>query len=94
MVNKLNKLNKLTCNFDFVYYTGGKIRRFYLIELLLIGGLYLITSLKQDEKCFNWAKRKDITLKRLVIETVREEVKNKCQIQYSRLRSFNHFVSL
>ncbi len=70
-------------------YLGEK-----LTELLFIDGLHLITSIRNNMKnVLMELKDKILLRKRSVIETVNDELKNMCQIEHSRHRSFTGFVS-
>lgn len=70
-------------------YLGQK-----LTELLFIDGLHLITSIRNNMKnVLMELKDKILLRKRSVIETVNDELKNMCQIEHSRHRSFAGFVA-
>ena len=70
-------------------YVGQK-----LTELLFIDGLHLITSIRNNMKnVLMELKDKILLRKRSVIETVNDELKNMCQIEHSRHRSFNGFIT-
>lgn len=70
-------------------YIGQK-----LTELLFIDGLHLITSIRNNMKnVLMELKDKILLRKRSVIETVNDELKNMCQIEHSRHRSFNGFIA-
>ena len=65
-----------------------------LTELLFIDGLHLITSIRNNMKnVLMELKDKILLRKRSVIETVNDELKNICQIEHSRHRSFNGFIT-
>ena len=65
-----------------------------LTELLFMDGLHLITSIRNNMKnVLMELKDKILLRKRSVIETVNDELKNMCQIEHSRHRSFNGFIS-
>lgn len=65
-----------------------------LTELLFIDGLHLITGIRNNMKnTLMELKDKILLRKRSVIETVNDELKNICQIEHSRHRSFENFVS-
>jgi len=69
-------------------YVGQK-----LTELLFIDGLHLITSIRNNMKnVLMELKDKILLRKRAVIETVNDELKNMCQIEHSRHRSFSGFI--
>ncbi|MBL4753874.1 MAG: transposase [Flavobacteriales bacterium] len=70
-------------------YIGQK-----LTELLFIDGLHLVTSIRNNMKnTLMELKDKILLRKRSVIETVNDELKNMCQIEHSRHRSFQGFIS-
>ena len=65
-----------------------------LTQLLFIDGLHLITNIKRNMKnCLMEMSDKILLRKRSIIETVNDELKNICQIEHSRHRSFGNFIS-
>jgi hypothetical protein len=65
-----------------------------LAELLFVDGLHLITNIRNNMKNVLMEMRDKILLrKRSVIETVNDELKNMCQIEHSRHRSFGNFIT-
>lgn len=69
-------------------YIGQK-----LAQLLFIDGIHLITSIRNNMKNVLMELSDKILLrKRSVIETVNDELKNICQIEHSRHRSFAGFI--
>lgn len=65
-----------------------------LFERLFVDGIQLITKVRKNMKnCFISYADKLLLRKRAVIETINDELKNICQIEHSRHRSFNNFVS-
>lgn len=65
-----------------------------LTQLLFIDGIQLITNIKKTLKnCLIEMSDKIVLRKRSVIETVNDELKNICQIEHSRHRSFGNFIS-
>jgi hypothetical protein len=63
-------------------------------SLLFMDGLHLITSIRNNMKnTLMELKDKIMLRKRSVIETVNDELKNMCQIEHSRHRSFNNFIT-
>ena len=65
-----------------------------LTELLFVDGIKLITGIRNNMKnSFMEMKDKILLRKRSVIETVNDELKNICNIEHSRHRSFNNFIS-
>ena len=70
-------------------YIGQK-----LSNLLFVDGIHLITSIRNNMKnVLMELKDKILLRKRSVIETVNDELKNMCQIEHSRHRSFNGFIA-
>ncbi len=70
-------------------YIGQK-----LFEQLFIDGIQLITGLKRNMKNSLMSISDKILLrKRSIIETINDELKNICQIEHSRHRSFSNFLS-
>jgi len=64
-----------------------------LTELLFLDGLHLITGIRNNMKnTLLELKDKILLRKRSVIETVNDELKNMCQIEHSRHRSFKGFI--
>jgi len=64
-----------------------------LMEMLFIDGVQLITSIRNNMKnCLMTLSDKILLRKRSVIETVNDELKNICQIEHSRHRSFGNFL--
>ena len=87
-------------NADFVKRLKGKLfaDKGYvskqLFDLLFINGIQLITGLRRNMKNQLMTMEDKILLrKRSVIETVNDELKNICQIEHSRHRSFNNFLA-
>ncbi len=65
-----------------------------LTQLLFVDGIQLITNIKKNMKnCLMEMSDKILLRKRSVIETVNDELKNICQIEHSRHRSFGNFIS-
>ena len=65
-----------------------------LQELLFVDGIHLITSIRNNMKNSLMTMADKILLrKRSVIETVNDELKNICQVEHSRHRSFANFVA-
>lgn len=65
-----------------------------LSELLFMDGLHLITNIRNNMKnTLMELKDKILLRKRSVIETVNDELKNICQIEHSRHRSFGNFIT-
>lgn len=65
-----------------------------LMQLLFADGLHLITHIKNNMKNSLMTMSDKILLrKRSLIETVNDKLKNICQIEHSRHRSFTNFLS-
>lgn len=65
-----------------------------LTQLLFVDGIELITGIRNNMKnCLMEMMDKILLRKRSVIETVNDVLKNTCQIEHSRHRSFNNFIS-
>lgn len=64
-----------------------------LMQMLFVDGVHLITSVRNNMKNSLMSMSDKILLrKRSVIETVNDELKNICQIEHSRHRSFGNFL--
>lgn len=65
-----------------------------LFEMLFIDGIQLVTRLKKNMKGAIMSYADAILLrKRSVIETVNDELKNICQVEHSRHRSLDNFIT-
>jgi Transposase DDE domain. len=65
-----------------------------LFEMLFINGIHLITKIRKNMKNnLMHIQDKIILKKRAIIETVNDELKNICQIDHTRHRSFDNFIS-
>ena len=65
-----------------------------LTEVLFLDGLHLITNIRNNMKnVLMELKDKILLRKRSVIETINDELKNICQVEHSRHRSFNNFIT-
>lgn len=70
-------------------YIGQK-----LFEQLFVDGIHLITGLKRNMKnCLMSISDKIMLRKRSIIETINDELKNICQVEHSRHRSFGNFLT-
>jgi len=70
-------------------YIGKK-----LFEQLFVNGIQLITGIRQNMKnCLMTLSDKVLLRKRSIIETINDELKNICQIEHSRHRSFANFLT-
>ncbi len=64
-----------------------------LFEQLFIDGIHLITKLKKNMKnALMLLSDKIMLRKRALIESVNDELKNMCQVEHTRHRSFDNFV--
>ena len=65
-----------------------------LTNILFVDGLHLVTSIRNNMKnCLMELKDKILLRKRSVIETINDELKNMCQVEHSRHRSFGNFMT-
>jgi hypothetical protein len=65
-----------------------------LTQLLFVDGVQLITGIRDKMKnCLLELKDKILLRKRSVIETINDELKNICQVEHSRHRRFENFIS-
>lgn len=65
-----------------------------LTNILFVDGLHLVTNIRNNMKnCLMELKDKIMLRKRSVIETVNDELKNMCQVEHSRHRSFGNFIT-
>ena len=65
-----------------------------LFEQLFIDGIHLITKLRKNMKNSLMHIQDKVTLKkRALIETVNDELKNICQVEHTRHRSFENFLT-
>jgi hypothetical protein len=65
-----------------------------LTNILFVDGLHLVTTIRNNMKnCLMELKDKILLRKRSVIETVNDELKNMCQVEHSRHRSFGNFMT-
>jgi hypothetical protein len=91
--NPLKKKSFLDKIYGKLYADKGYIGK-DLMQLLFTDGLHLITHIKNNMKNSLMTMSDKILLrKRSVIETVNDELKNICQIEHSRHRSFTNFLS-
>ena len=65
-----------------------------LFEQLFIDGIHLITKIRKNMKnCLMHFHDKIMLKKRALIETVNDELKNICQVEHTRHRSFDNFLT-
>jgi hypothetical protein len=76
-----------------LYADKGYISK-QLTEVLFIDGLHLITTIRNNMKNILMEMKDKILLrKRSVIETINDQLKNICQVEHSRHRSFTNFIT-
>lgn len=79
--------------FGSLYADKGYISK-ELTELLFSQGLHLVTGIKNNMKNVLMTMKDKILLrKRSVIETINDQLKNICQAEHSRHRSFGNFIT-
>lgn len=79
--------------FGKLYADKGYISK-ALTQLLFVDGIHLVTGIRSNMKnCLLTMKDKIMLRKRAIIETINDELKNICQIEHSRHRSFTNFLS-
>ena len=65
-----------------------------LVEMLFHNGLHLITNIKNNMRNVLMTMRGKILIrKRSIIETINDQLKNICQAEHSRHRSFGNFIT-
>lgn len=65
-----------------------------LTNILFVDGIHLVTNIRNNMKsCLMELKDKIMLRKRSVIETINGELKNMCQVEHSRHRSFGNFIT-
>lgn len=61
--------------------------------MLFADGMPLITEVRKNMKVYIMKLKDKLLLrKRAIIETINDELKNLCQIEYTRHRSVNNFI--
>lgn len=89
----LKNENFLKAVFGKLFADKGYISE-QLTKILFISDIHLITSIRNNMKNSLMTMNDKIMLrKRSVIETVNDELKNICQVEHSRHRSFTNFIS-
>lgn len=77
---------KLVCDKGYISQT--------LFEQLFIDGIHLITKIRKNMKnSLMHIKDKILLKKKALIETVNDELKNICQVEHTRHRSFDNFIT-
>lgn len=65
-----------------------------LFEKLFVDGVHLVTKIRKNMKNSLMLMQDKISLrKRALIESVNDELKNMCQIEHTRHRSFDNFIT-
>lgn len=65
-----------------------------LFEQLFVDGIHLVTKIKKNMKnCLMHLYDKILLRKRAVVESVNDILKNQCQIEHTRHRSFGNFIT-
>lgn len=65
-----------------------------LAKILFIDGIQLITGIRNNMKnCLMEMSDKILLRKRSIIETINDVLKNTCQVEHSRHRCFDNFIS-
>ena len=89
----LKQENFLTKIFGKLYADKGYVSK-ELTALLFDQGLHLVTGIRNNMKNILMTMRDKILLrKRSVIETINDQLKNICQAEHSRHRSFGNFIT-
>ena len=79
--------------FGKIYGDKGYIGK-DLFEQLFIDGVHLVTKIRKNMKNSLMLMQDRIMLKkRALIETINDELKNQCQIEHTRHRSFENFIT-
>jgi hypothetical protein len=89
----LNSESFIKSVFGKLYADRGYISQ-TLRDILFVDGIYLVTKLRNNMKGGEIPLQDKINLrKRAVIESVNDELKNICQIEHTRHRSFTNFIT-
>ena len=79
--------------FDKLYADRKSISQ-TLRDFLFVDGIHLVTKLRNNMKGGEIPLQDKLNLrKRAVIESVNDELKNICQIEHTRHRSFTNFIT-
>jgi hypothetical protein len=79
--------------FGKIYGDKGYIGK-DLFEQLFVDGVHLVTKIRKNMKnCLMLLQDRVMLRKRALIETVNDELKNQCQVEHTRHRSFENFVT-
>ena len=89
----LNSESFIKAVFGKLYADRGYISK-ELRDILFVDGIHLVTKLRNNMKGGEIPLQDKINLrKRAVIESVNDELKNICQIEHTRHRSFTNFIT-
>jgi len=89
----LNSDSFIKSVFGKLYADRGYISQ-TLRDILFVDGIHLVTKLRNNMKGGEIPLQDKINLrKRAVIESVNDELKNICQIEHTRHRSFTNFIT-
>ncbi len=89
----LKQENFLAKIFGKLYADKGYVSK-ELTALLFDQGLHLVTGIRNNMKNILMSMRDKILLrKRSIIETINDQLKNICQAEHSRHRSFGNFIT-
>jgi len=89
----LNSESFIKSVFGKLYVDRGYISQ-TLRDILFVDGIHLVTKLRNNMKGGEIPLQDKINLrKRAVIESVNDELKNICQIEHTRHRSFTNFIT-
>ena len=89
----LNSESFIKSVFGKLYADRGYISQ-TLRDILFVDGIHLVTKLRNNMKGSEIPLQDKINLrKRAVIESVNDELKNICQIEHTRHRSFTNFIT-
>lgn len=89
----LNSESFIKSVFGKLYADRGYISQ-TLRDILFVDGIHLVTKLRNNMKGGEIPLQDKINLrKRAVIESVNDELKNICQIEHTRHRSFTNFIT-
>lgn len=79
--------------FGKIYGDKGYIGK-DLFEQLFVDGVHLVTKIRKNMKnCLMLLQDRIMLRKRALIETVNDELKNQCQVEHTRHRSFENFIT-
>lgn len=89
----LKNLNFHKRIFGKIYGDKGYIGK-DLFEQLFVDGVHLVTKIRKNMKnCLMLLQDRIMLRKRALIETVNDELKNQCQVEHTRHRSFESLIT-